>query len=498
MKTVKVLAFDFGASSGRAVVAEFDGEKIVLNEIHRFSNDPVQLGDTLFWDTPRQIFEIKQGLMKLASSGIETDSLGIDTWGVDFGLIGEDGRMLENPVHYRDRRTSGMKDELFKIITREKIYELTGIQFMEINTIYQLFALVKKRPALISRAKRLLLIPDLFNYFLTGIMNTELSMASTTQLLDANKKEYSPEILNALGISAELFPPVTDCGFILGGISDDVAAEVGLKGKKIKVISVAAHDTQSAVISVPAAESGFAYISSGTWSLIGTELVAPLINETTLAYNFTNELSACGTVNFLKNVTGLWLIQESRRAWRREGSEYSYSQLENLALKAEPFVSFIDPDDPAFATPGDIPGRVREFCSRTGQHIPETTGDIMRCIYESLALKYRYVLENLESCTGKRFEKLYVVGGGTKDTLLCAMTASACGIPVLSGPTEATVYGNTVIQLIALGKISSLTEARGVIARSEPIKEYYPESHIEWNSAYEKAKEIYIINSAIK
>lgn len=477
----KVLAFDFGASSGRAIIGSFDGEKITLKEVHRFTNDPVDLGGTLYWDVLRLFYEIKQGIVKAKIAG-GFDSIGIDTWGVDFGLIDKNGRLLENPVHYRDKRTSGLVEESFKSVPRQKMYDITGIQFMELNTLFQLISLKKQRPEMLERADKMLFMPDLFAYFLTGKMCSEYSIASTSQLIDINTRSWSKELLDAFGIKESLFAPLTEPGTRLGNLSKEICEECGVES--VPVISVCGHDTQSAITAVPCESGDFAFLSSGTWSLFGTELQKPIVNETSLKINITNEGGFGGTTGFLKNIIGLWLIQESRRQWQREGKDYSYADLEKLALSEEPFKCFIDPDAPEFVPQGNIPERVREFCRKTGQYVPESVGEIMRCIYESLAMKYRMTFEKLCECTGKDYPVIHVIGGGTKDGLLCRMTASSCGKTVKAGPIEATVMGNVAVQLMSDGTIGSISEARKAVAASESLKTYEPENTDEWIKAY--------------
>lgn len=478
----KVLAFDFGASSGRAIIGSFDGEKITLKEVHRFTNDPVDLGGTLYWDVLRLFYEIKQGIVKAKIAG-GFDSIGIDTWGVDFGLIDKNGRLLENPVHYRDKRTSGLVEESFKSVPRQKMYDITGIQFMELNTLFQLISLKKQRPEMLERADKMLFMPDLFAYFLTGKMCSEYSIASTSQLIDINTRSWSKELLDAFGIKESLFAPLTEPGTQLGNLSKEICEECGVES--VPVISVCGHDTQSAITAVPCESGDFAFLSSGTWSLFGTELQKPIVNETSLKINITNEGGFGGTTGFLKNIIGLWLIQESRRQWQREGKDYSYADLEKLALSEESFKCFIDPDAPEFVPQGNIPERVREFCRKTGQYVPESVGEIMRCIYESLAMKYRMTFEKLCECTGKDYPVIHVIGGGTKDGLLCRMTASSCGKTVKAGPIEATVMGNVAVQLMSDGTIGSISEARKAVAASESLKTYEPENTDEWIKAYE-------------
>lgn len=480
--TKRVLAFDFGASSGRAIIGCFDGDKITLEEVHRFSNDPVSVGGTVYWDVLRLFYEIKQGIIKAKIAG-GFDSIGIDTWGVDFGLIDSEGKLMENPVHYRDARTAGLVDEAFKTMPKEKLYGITGIQFMELNTLFQLISLKKYRPWMLERADKMLFMPDLFGYMLTGKMCAEYSIASTSQLIDLDKRTWSKEILDAFGIKESVFAPLVQPGTVLGELSKEVCEECGVD--PVPVISVCGHDTQSAITSVPCEDGDFAFLSSGTWSLFGTELDKPIVNETSMNINITNEGGFDGSTGFLKNIIGLWLIQESRRQWKREGKEYSYADLEKLALAAEPFKCFIDPDAPEFVPHGNIPERVREFCRKTGQYVPETVGEIMRCIYESLAMKYRLTFEKLRECTERDYPVIHVIGGGTKDGLLCQMTANSCDRTVKAGPIEATVMGNVAVQLMSDGSVKNIGQARKIVAESSELKTFEPKDTDKWAEAYE-------------
>ena len=480
--TKRVLAFDFGASSGRAIIGCFDGDKITLEEVHRFSNDPVSVGGTVYWDVLRLFYEIKQGIIKAKIAG-GFDSIGIDTWGVDFGLIDSEGKLMENPVHYRDARTVGLVDEAFKTMPKEKLYGITGIQFMELNTLFQLISLKKYRPWMLERADKMLFMPDLFGYMLTGKMCAEYSIASTSQLIDLDKRTWSKEILDAFGIKESVFASLVQPGMVLGELSKEVCEECGVD--PVPVISVCGHDTQSAINSVPCEDGDFAFLSSGTWSIFGTELDKPIVNETSMNINITNEGGFDGSTGFLKNIIGLWLIQESRRQWKREGKEYSYADLEKLALAAEPFKCFIDPDAPEFVPHGNIPERVREFCRKTGQFVPETVGEIMRCIYESLAMKYRLTFEKLRECTERDYPVIHVIGGGTKDGLLCQMTANSCDRTVKAGPIEATVMGNVAVQLMSDGSVKNIGQARKIVADSSELKTFEPKDTDKWAGAYE-------------
>lgn len=479
--TKRVLAFDFGASSGRAIIGQFDGDKITLEEVHRFSNDPVSVGGTVYWDVLRLFHEIKQGIIKARMAG-GFDSIGIDTWGVDFGLIDSEGRLMENPIHYRDTRTAGLVEEAFKTMPKEKLYGITGIQFMELNTLFQLIALKKYRPWMLERADKMLFMPDLFAYMLTGKMCAEYSIASTSQLIDLKTNSWSKEILDAFGIKESLFAPLVKPGTVLGTLSPEVCEECGVE--PVPVISVCGHDTQSAITSVPCEDGRFAFLSSGTWSLFGTELPKPIVNETSMNINITNEGGFDDSTGFLKNIIGLWLIQESRRQWQRQGEDYSYADLEKLALAAEPFKCFIDPDAPEFVPHGNIPKRVQEFCKKTGQYVPETVGEIMRCIYESLAMKYRLTFEKLRECTEQDYPVIHVIGGGTKDGLLCQLTANSCNRTVKAGPIEATVMGNIAVQLMSDGSVEGIGQARKIVADSSELKTYEPKETAEWEKAY--------------
>ena len=483
----RVLAFDFGASSGRAILGIFDGEKIELQEVHRFSNDPVKINGTVYWDVQRLFFEIKQGILKAKEAG-GFDSIGIDTWGVDFGLLRKDGTLVENPVHYRDARNDGMVEKATEYMSKERMYDITGIQFMDFNTIFQLLSLKENRPYILEEADKLLFMPDLLNYMLSGVKSTEFSIATTSQMVDLKTNNQSEEILDTFGINKNLLTDIAPTGAVIGQLSDEICEELGVP--KADIVSVAAHDTQSAITATPCEFDDFAFISCGTWSLFGTEVKEPIINEASKKLNVTNEGGYDYTTAFLKNICGLWLIQESRRQWIREGKEYSYAELEKLALECEPFKCFIDPDAPEFAPMGNLPRRVKEYCEKTGQYVPQTVGEIIRCIYESLALKYRLTFDGIMECTGKTYDRIHVMGGGTKDKLLLQMTAQSCNVNVYGGPIEATALGNVAIQLMSTGAIKDIKEARKIIAKGENLKLYEPKDNADWEKAYEDFKNI--------
>ena len=489
-KIYKFLAFDFGASSGRAMLAKFDGEKITLEEKHRFSNDPVNINGDLHWDVLRLFFEIKQGILKCANSGDrDIDCIGIDTWGVDYGLLDKNDKLLGNPFNYRDTRTDGMTEKAFEIVPKEEIFNRTGIAFNWFNTIYQLLAARLGNDTALKEAKTLLMMPDLFNFFLTGVKKNEYTIISTTQLFDSVNHTWCTDLLDKLGLPTDIFPETVFPGDIIGKIRPELAEELGIE--QIPVVAVASHDTGSAVASVPTpGQDDFVYISSGTWSLMGVELDKPNITEDAMKHNFTNEGGVNKTIRFLKNIMGLWLIQESRRQWDREGELLSFDELERQANAAAPFESLIDPDYPAFQTPGNMPKRIREYCKMTGQKVPETKGEIVRCIAQSLAFKYRQTVDGLEEVTGKKYSVINIVGGGIKDKMICSFTANATGRIVKAGPVEATSIGNVIVQAMAMGAVKDLDEGRTIVKNSFDIAEYTPQDSEAWEAAYKKFLDI--------
>ncbi len=478
-----LLAIDLGAESGRVIMGALDDDRLALSEVHRFANVPVRLPDGLHWDILRLWSEIQAALsLALRQRGNCPLSLGIDTWGVDFALLDRDGGLIGDPFHYRDRRTDGMLEEAFRRMPREEIFALTGIQFMPLNTLYQLLAMVVADAPALDHAETLLMIPDLLNYWLTGTIGCEFSNATTTQCYDPRVQDWATPLLDAMNIPRGIFPHVVPPGTILGPLSPEVVD--GAVQGAVTVVAPACHDTGSAVAAVPACNRDFAWISSGTWSIMGAELRAPVITPASLAYNFTNEGGVDGTFRFSKNIAGLWLVQECRRAWAREGEELSYDELTRRAAEAQPFCAVIDVDDPEFGKPGDMPPRIRAYCERAGERPPSSKGEFIRCALEGIALKYRYVLERMEEMTGRRLEPIHIVGGGARNRLLSQFTADATGRHVVAGPAEATAIGNMMVQALALGYISSLADARAIIARSCATETFSPGERGPWDAAY--------------
>ena len=484
MSTKKMLAIDLGASSGRGIIGRWDGEKISLEEIHRFSNDTVMMPGGFFWDTLRLLFEIKTAILKASHEG-GADSLGIDTWGVDYGYVDKAGALLSNPYNYRDVRTESMMPYLYgNVLPQRELYGVTGIQSMNINSIFQIACDMRDRPWVPENADSLLFMPDLLGYLLTGKKATEYTIASTSALLDAGKRDYAWGIIEKLGFPKHIFRDIVQPGYNIGKLIPSIEEETGFTGAD--VIKVASHDTASAVLSVPAKSDDFLYISSGTWSLMGTETKEPVITELSAKYDFTNEGGAGGTIRVLRNIMGLWIEQESRRQWTREGNKYSFDELSAMAMASKPLRSLINPDDSSFATAGNMPKRIREYCEKTGQPVPETTGEVVRCIFDSLALKYRWTAEKLEEMTGKRYPVINIVGGGTKEEMLSKFAADATHKTVVAGPVEATAIGNIAMQCISSGEIGSIAEAREAVRRSFDVREYEPSvaDAPMWDEAY--------------
>jgi rhamnulokinase len=464
------LAFDLGAESGRAMLGTLEGGRLAVEELHRFANTPVRVFDALYWDTLRLWHEIQRGLAIAGRERhVQLDGIGIDTWGVDFALLGADGALADNPRHYRDARTNGVMEKVFSVVPRAEVFAETGVQFMQLNSLYQFYALKLAGSPALAAARTLLFMPDLLNYWLTGVARAELTIASTSQFYDPRKKTWARDLLERLGLPTDILPEIVAPGTLLGPLLESVAEAAGLGA--VPVYATGCHDTASAVAAVPAEGANWCYISSGTWSLMGAELDEPVINERVLAGNLTNEIGAAlGKVRFLKNIAGLWLLQECRRAWALEGAEYTYDELVRLAGAARPRRELIDVD--AFLEPGDMPRKIVEHCRARGQAPPETPGEFTRTILESLAERYREVLESLESLAARRFEVIHIVGGGSRNALLNQLVADATGRTVIAGPGEATAIGNLLIQAIGAGELSGLAEAREVVRRSFGVQTY--------------------------
>ncbi len=478
-----MLAFDLGAESGRAIAGRFDGRRLQLEELHRFANSPVAIHDRLYWNALGLFDEMKKGLALGARDAARPlDSVGIDTWGVDFALLGPGDALLDNPRNYRDPRTDGMLEAAFARVPRAEIFAHTGVQFMKLNTLYQLLAM--RGSPLLDQAHTLLLMGDLFNFFFTGAKVCEFSNATTTQFYNPSAGDWARELLDKLDLPHHFLPDIVEPGAQVGHLLPSIADELGIPS--VPFIAPATHDTGSAVAAVPTADAHYAYISSGTWSLMGIEIDAPMLGAGALEHNFTNEGGVGRTFRFLKNIMGLWLVQECRRQWGREGQSLDYAKLTTMASQAPAFSAAVDPDDERFIAPGDMPARLRAFCRETGQTVPDDAGAVVRVALESLALKYRYVLESLERLFDRRLERIHIVGGGIQNRLLCQFTADATQRPVVAGPVEATAIGNLMVQALGLGEVGSLDEARQVVRESFVPEHYAPGPSDGWDTAYER------------
>ncbi|MDR0426749.1 MAG: rhamnulokinase [Clostridiales bacterium] len=463
----KVLAFDYGASSGRAILFTYDNGRVDSTEIHRFENVPITKGDTLYWDFDRLTDALFTGIKKGVEAG-GFDSIGIDTWGVDFGLLDAAGRLLDTPVHYRDKRTDDMPPAVFGLVDKRRIYDRTGIQTMNFNTIFQLFYLKTHEPELYGAAEAFLFMPDLFAYLLTGAKYAERTIASTSQLLNVRTKEWDAELIDALGLKASLFPPLLDSGARYGTVSKAIQDKTGCP--PVPVVAVCCHDTASAVFSVPAKHKNPLFLSSGTWSLLGVELDEPVLSDGSFAADCTNETGYGKSTRYLKNIMGMWIINECRREWKKT-APISFDEIVGQA-KASKGGFYIDVNDELFAKPGDMPQKIQAYCHARGAAVPKTCGDIARCVYDSLVVKYGEVIKTVSALTNKRFDTLYIVGGGCKNEYLSGLIAKALRIRVSAGPVEATAIGNAFVQLITLGCIDSWEQARALIAESFDVKEF--------------------------
>jgi rhamnulokinase len=483
------LAIDLGATSGRIMAASLEEGSLELKEVHRFVTSYARLPSGYHWDVLDIYNEILEGLgLAHQRYGERIAGLGVDTWGVDYALIDAKGRLLGNPYQYRDARTDDVEDGLYERITRETIYEETGIQFMFFNTLFQLEAEMRDNPDRVKVADSLLFLPDLFSFWLCGIQVQERSIVSTSQMWNPVSEAWSPAIRDALGLPHDLFVPVTEPGTLLGPLTELVQSQTGLGA--VPVICVAGHDTGSAVAGTPLTQDAPVFLSSGTWSIMGMESPRPIISEETFQAGFSNEAGVEKRTRFLKNICGMWILEQLRGQWASEGSEYSYENLLDMALEAKPFLAVIDPDDDRFSKPGDMVARIREFCYETSQASPTTKGEITRVVFESLACKYRIIFEKLENLAGTAFSSLRIVGGGCQNAFLNQCTANALAKPVIAGPIEATSIGNILMQLKATGVISSLSEGRALVETSFPARRFEPEDPKDWEAPIDRLKAV--------
>jgi len=468
------LALDLGAESGRAMLAHLANSQLELQELHRFPNIPVRLPSGLYWDTLRLFHEMCEGIRIAGKAVDRLDGIAVDTWGVDFGLLSEEGALLDNPRHYRDSRNSSAFLQVLEKVPRAEIFKNSGVQFMDINSLYQLYAAQRDMPKTLERAAHLLFMPDLFNYFLTGAFRAERTIASTSQFYDPVKKQFATDMLRKLGLHAGYLAALVDPGEDLGPVLPYIAERCDLN-HETSVFATGSHDTASAVAAVPArAGEDWCYISSGTWSLMGVELNEPVINDASLQANFTNELGVQNRIRFLKNIPGLWVLQECKRAWAREGQEFSYEELTAHAVEAKPIDTVLDLDE--FLSPGNHPQRIRDYCKKTDQELPADVASMTRVILYSLAVRYKQVLESLESVTRRKLEVIHIIGGGSRNAFLNQLTADVTGRKVVAGPAEATAAGNALTQAMGTGHIASLEELRAVVRNSFRVEEFTPKS----------------------
>lgn len=480
----RYVAFDLGAESGRVIVGSLREGRMELETLHRFPNGPVQIGETLHWDVLGIHRELKAGLQAYgAKYGRELRSLGCDSWGVDFGLLDQDGRLLTNPVHYRDARTNGIPERLFREFPKKEVFRTTGIQIMQINTLYQLYSMKCHGDPVLPLAACLLPMADLQHFFFTGEKVAEFTLATTTQLYDPSRKEWATGMLETLGLPTRILPDVVAPGTVIGTLRERIAQECGVR--QTGVVAPACHDTASAVAAVPAEGEDWMYLSSGTWSLLGVERIEPIIDDHSYPLNFTNEGGVDGTYRFLKNIMGLWVVQECKRQWERDGDAMDYNEIVRIAEDAPPFATRIDPGDAAFLAPGGMPERIEAYCREHNRPVPESKGAMVRSLFEGLAMVYRETIEQIESLTGRTYNVLHVVGGGSQNHLLNQFVADCTGRVVKAGPVEATAYGNCLMQAIALGDIGSLAEARSIVRASVEVRTFEPSAdRAVWDDRY--------------
>jgi rhamnulokinase len=485
MNIFNFIAFDIGATSGRAILATLNDKKIELKELYRFPNKIIRVNGRFYWDIYALYEALKEGLRAAVREQVTVHAIGIDTWGVDFAYLGKDDTILALPRSYRDPYTEGVPEAYFKQIPQRKVYAATGIQIMNLNSLYQLYAALNENNSALEAAEHILFMPDALTFLLTGEKVCEYTIASTSQLINPWSKQFEPQLLEPIGLSTDIFPPVIMPGQVAGYLSQALAVETGLSDT-IPVIAVAGHDTASAVAAVPAVDEKFAYLSSGTWSLMGIEIQAPVVTEESFRMNFTNEGGVDGTIRFLKNITGMWLLEQCRKEWEAEGVRYSYPEIVALSDSAEAFRSLIDPDDAVFAHPERMTKAMASYCEKTGQPLPHTHAAYIRCIFDSLALKYKYVFNQLQQMADFTIDKLHIIGGGSQNNLLNQLTANATGVEVIAGPTEATAIGNALIQAKGLGLVHSLAEIREIVHHSFPPTLFYPQETGVWEDAYKR------------
>ena len=479
------IAFDLGASNGRCILGWFDGNRLSLDVLHRFDNGPVELNGHLYWDILGIYSNIRNDLIQLGQkkSG-EIQSIGVDSWGCDFALLDRQGKLVCNPYSYRDPQTVGIVPRLFDRMSREDIFRITGLQFIEPNSLAQLHAMQLNQDPVLENATTFQHIGDLMHYWLTGVIACEYTNASTSQIMDVQSHKWSSEIIEGFGFNPKIFPEIIPAGTHLGKLRSTLLADTRLNG--VQVIASATHDTAAAIASTPVTQGPYAYISSGTWALLGVETTRPVLNPDCLSLNFANEGGAFGTITLLKNITSLWLIQECRRQWSLEGKILTWEELSEMALTAKPFLAFLDPDDPIFTRPGNMIGRIQQYCQQSGQIVPETKGELLRIIFESLAFKYRFVLQSLISLTQEQIAVLHIIGGGSRNMLLNQFTANATCLQVQSGPAEATALGNILVQMMAMGELDSLEDARSLVLNSFSTTIFTPIDIDQWDENYSR------------
>lgn len=487
------LAVDLGASSGRVLAGHFDGDRLAFNEVTRFANGPVRVGPSRYWDMLSQWTAILGGLREAGQREWDIRSVGVDTWGVDFGLLGRGDELLGNPYHYRDHRTDGIFDKAFARLGKAEIFAETGLQFLQFNTLFQLLAMRLADSPLLDMAESLLLMPDLFHWMLSGVKANEFTNATTTQLFNPASRAWSQRICERFELPPRILGTVIEPGTLLGPLLPAVIEETGLRNTQ--VVAPGTHDTASAVVAVPAESAisdrpDWCYISSGTWSLMGVELPGPLLTAECLRLNFTNEGGVGGTIRLLKNIAGLWLVQECRRVWELAGCQYDWAQLSQMATAARPLAALVDPNDASLLAPANMPQAIRDYCSRSGQWVPDNEGAVIRCALESLALKYREVLESLESLLGTKIKTIHLVGGGVQNRFLCQATADAANRVVVAGPVEATAMGNLLVQAMAAGRLATVADIRGVVRRSSACERYEPHDTARWDEAYDRFRQL--------